>query len=146
MQTTAVPFNIDALITEAINIALGTQKAIYSENLSAQIVTQNNNNSLLLSELTKLVFAGLGIEIEFSGKGVHEKGVIIDMDETRLAEIGLNANFLRFGQTVVKVRPQSTTAEIVYLSGTSQPFAKGADMEEGIVKLIAYHRQILKQV
>jgi GDPmannose 4,6-dehydratase len=45
----------------------------------------------------------LGIEVEFSGKDESERGVIIDVDEERAAELGLNREALKFGQTVVKV-------------------------------------------
>jgi len=54
-------------------------------------------------EFVRLCFAEIGIEIEFSGKDKHEKGVIIDIDDERAAELGLNTDALRFGQTVVRV-------------------------------------------
>ena len=44
-----------------------------------------------------------GVEIEFSGKGNYEKGVVIDLDTERMQELGLNPDNLRFGQTVVRV-------------------------------------------
>ena len=54
-------------------------------------------------DFIKMSFAELGIEIEFSGKDEREKGVIIDIDDQRVQDLGLNADALRFGQTVVKV-------------------------------------------
>jgi len=48
----------------------------------------------------------LGVEIEFSGKDEHEKGVIIDIDDRKAEELGLDKDALRFGQTVVKVEPK----------------------------------------
>ncbi len=53
-----------------------------------------------------MAFAELGVEIEFSGKDEHEKGVVIDIDEQKIEELGLNLDALRFGQTVVKVDPK----------------------------------------
>lgn len=44
-----------------------------------------------------------GIEVEFSGKGAFEKGVVIDIDEEVMQQLGLNPDVLRFGQTVVRV-------------------------------------------
>jgi len=57
-------------------------------------------------EFIRMAFLELGIEIEFSGKGQNEKGVIIDIDEDKIEELGLNREALRFGQTVVKVDPK----------------------------------------
>src|SRR3569833_2686144 len=57
-------------------------------------------------DFIRLSFAELGIEIEFSGRDEYEKGVIIDIDQDRIAELGLNADALRFGQTIVKVDPK----------------------------------------
>jgi GDPmannose 4,6-dehydratase len=54
-------------------------------------------------DFIKLAFGELGIEVEFSGKDDNERGVIIDIDEDRVAELGLNKDALKFGQTVVKV-------------------------------------------
>jgi len=54
-------------------------------------------------EFIKMSFGELGIEIEFSGKDEHERGVIIDIDEQKAAKLGLNLEALKFGQTVVKV-------------------------------------------
>jgi GDPmannose 4,6-dehydratase len=48
-------------------------------------------------------FAELGVEVEFSGKDEQEKGVIIDVDQQKIEELGLNAEALKFGQTIVKV-------------------------------------------
>ena len=56
-------------------------------------------------DFIKMSFAELGVEVEFSGKDQHEKGVIIDVDQQRAEELGLNMDALRFGQTVVKVDP-----------------------------------------
>ena len=37
---------------------------------------------------------------------LHERGVIIDIDQRKIEELGLNAEALKFGQTVVKVDPK----------------------------------------
>jgi len=52
-----------------------------------------------------LAFAELGIEIIFSGKDVNEKGVIIDVDQQKVNELGLNDDVLKQGQTIVRVDP-----------------------------------------
>ncbi|RYE21120.1 MAG: GDP-mannose 4,6-dehydratase, partial [Sphingobacteriales bacterium] len=113
----------------AAKIALGLQSYLYMGNLSAQrdwghakdyveamwlMLQQDVAEDFVIAtgvtttvrEFIKMAFAELGIEIEFSGKDAFEKGVIIDMDESRLHELGLNADALRFGQTVVKVDPK----------------------------------------
>lgn len=53
-------------------------------------------------EQIRLAFIDLGVEVEFSGKGLHERGVVIDVDTDRMTELGLNPDTQRFGQTVVK--------------------------------------------
>ncbi len=110
----------------ASKIALGLQDCLYLGNLSAQrdwghakdyveamwlMLQQDKPEDFVIAtgvtttvrEFVRLCFAEIGIEIEFSGKDKHEKGVIIDIDEERVAELGLNTNALRFGQTVVRV-------------------------------------------
>ena len=57
-------------------------------------------------DFVRMSFAELGIEIEFSGKDEHEKGVIIDIDEEVIKTIGLNSELLKPGQTVVRVDPK----------------------------------------
>ncbi|AMR30473.1 GDP-mannose 4,6-dehydratase [Mucilaginibacter sp. PAMC 26640] len=117
-------------ITRAVTrIALGMQKVLYLGNLSAErdwghakdyvaamwlMLQQEQAEDYVIAtgvttpvrEFVRMAFGDLGIDIEFSGKGANEKGVIIDMDEERIAELGLNADVLRFGQTVVKVDPK----------------------------------------
>ncbi|MBD1394052.1 GDP-mannose 4,6-dehydratase [Mucilaginibacter glaciei] len=117
-------------ITRAVSkIALGLQNVLYLGNLSAQrdwghakdyvaamwmMLQQDVPEDFVIAtgvtttvrEFVKLAFGELGIEVEFSGKNENEKGVIIDIDEQRIMELGLNADALRFGQTVVKVDPK----------------------------------------
>ena len=113
----------------AAKIALGLQKCLYLGNLSAQrdwghakdyieamylILQQDKPEDYVIAtgittpvrDFVKMTFAELGIEVEFSGKDEHEKGVIIGVDENLIAELGLNTTQLKQGQTVVKVDPR----------------------------------------
>ena len=80
-------------------VATGQQECIYTGDLS-EIYPGTN---VTMRDFVRLCFAELGIDIEFSGKDKHEKGVIIDIDEDKIAELGLNSDSLRFGQTVVRI-------------------------------------------
>jgi GDPmannose 4,6-dehydratase len=117
-------------ITRAVSkIALGLQDVLYLGNLSAQrdwghakdyveamwlMLQQDKAEDFVIAtgitttvrEFIKMAFLELGIEVEFSGKDQNEKGVIIDIDEQKVQELGLNPDALRFGQTVVKVDPK----------------------------------------
>jgi GDPmannose 4,6-dehydratase len=113
----------------AAKIALNLQNCLYVGNLSAQrdwghakdyveamwlMLQQDVPEDFVIAtgvtttvrEFIKMAFAELGIEIEFSGKDDNEKGVIIDIDQQKIDELGLNADALKFGQTVVKVDPK----------------------------------------
>src|SRR6185312_9983136 len=113
----------------ACKIALGLQNCLYVGNLSAcrdwghakdyveamwLMLQQDKAEDFVIATgvtttvrgFIRLSFAELGIEIEFSGKDEHEKGVVIDIDEQRMEELGLNPDALKFGQTVVKVDPK----------------------------------------
>jgi GDPmannose 4,6-dehydratase len=113
----------------ASKIVLGLQSCLYVGNLSAQrdwghakdyieamwlMLQQDTAEDFVIAtgvtttvrDFIKMVFAELGVEIEFSGKDEFEKGVIIDVDEQKIEELGLNLDALRFGQTVVKVDPK----------------------------------------
>ena len=57
-------------------------------------------------DFVRMSFAELGIDIEFSGKDEHEKGVIIDIDEQVISKLGLKGENLKPGQTVVRVDPK----------------------------------------
>jgi GDPmannose 4,6-dehydratase len=117
-------------ITRAVaKIALGLQNCLYLGNLSAQrdwghakdyiaamwlMLQQDVPEDYVIAtgvtttvrEFVKMAFAEVGIEIEFSGKNEFEKGVIIDIDQQRVEELGLNSENLKFGQTVIKVDPE----------------------------------------
>ncbi len=113
----------------ASKIVLGLQKCLYMGNLSAKrdwghakdyieamwlMLQQDKAEDFVIAtgvtttvrDFIRMAFGEVGIEIEFSGKDEHEKGVVIDMDEERMHELGLDPEVLRFGQTVVKVDPK----------------------------------------
>jgi len=110
----------------ASRIAMGLQGCLYVGNLSAQrdwghakdyieamwlMMQQDTAEDFVIAtgvtttvrEFIRMAFGELGIEIEFSGKDENERGVIIDVDDEKIAELGLNRDALKFGQTVVKV-------------------------------------------
>lgn len=112
----------------ASKIVLGLQNCLYVGNLSAQrdwghakdyieamwlMLQQDKAEDFVIAtgvtttvrDFIKMSFAELGVEVEFSGKDQHEKGVIIDVDQQKAEELGLNMDALKFGQTVVKVDP-----------------------------------------
>ena len=113
----------------ASKIVLGLQNCLYVGNLSARrdwghakdyieamwlMLQQDKAEDFVIAtgvttavrDFIRMAFAELGIEVEFSGKDEHEKGVVIDIDEERIIELGLNADALKFGQTIVKVDPK----------------------------------------
>lgn len=113
----------------ASKIAMGLQDCLYMGNLSAMrdwghakdyieamwlMLQQEKPEDFVIAtgvtttvrDFVKMAFAELGIEIEFSGKDESERGVIIDIDEERVAELGLNRDALSFGKTVVKIDPK----------------------------------------
>lgn len=116
-------------ITRAVaKIALGLQNMLYLGNLSAQrdwghakdyveamwlMLQQDKPEDFVIAtgitttvrDFVRMSFAEIGVEVEFSGKDEREKGVIIDRDDDRLRELGLNPENIKLGQTVVKVDP-----------------------------------------
>jgi GDPmannose 4,6-dehydratase len=110
----------------AAKIALGLQDCLYVGNLSAQrdwghakdyveamwlMLQQDKAEDFVIAtgvtttvrDFIKMAFNELGIEVEFSGRDEHERGVIIDIDEEKAVELGLNLDVLRFGQTIIKI-------------------------------------------
>jgi len=61
------------------------------------------DSEITTRDFIREAFQENGIEVEFSGKGAFEKGVVIDIDEEVMQQLGLNPDVLRFGQTVVRV-------------------------------------------
>lgn len=110
----------------ASKIALGLQSCLYLGNLSSKrdwghakdyieamwlILQQEKPEDYVIAtgitttvrDFVKMSFLELGIEVEFSGKDENEKGVIIDIDEAKCIELGIDASQLKMGQTIVKV-------------------------------------------
>jgi GDPmannose 4,6-dehydratase len=113
----------------ACRIAMGLQDYLYVGNLSAQrdwghakdyveamwmMLQQDKPEDFVIAtgvtttvrDFIRMAFNELGVEIEFSGKDENERGVIIDIDEQKMEELGLTAESLKFGQTVVKIDKQ----------------------------------------
>ncbi|MEO5911165.1 MAG: GDP-mannose 4,6-dehydratase [Pelobium sp.] len=113
----------------AAKIAMGLQGCLYLGNLSSQrdwghakdyieamwlILQQEKPEDFVIAtgvtttvrEFIRMSFEELGITLEFSGKDENEKGVIIDVDQEKAKELGLNMESLKLGQTVVKVDPK----------------------------------------
>jgi GDPmannose 4,6-dehydratase len=113
----------------AAKIVLGLQNCMYMGNLSAKrdwghakdyieamwlMLQQDKAEDFVIAtgvttsvrDFIRMAFAELGVEIEFSGKDEHEKGVVIDIDQQRIENLGLNPDALKFGQTVVKIDPK----------------------------------------
>lgn len=113
----------------ACKIALGLQNCLYLGNLSAQrdwghakdyieamwlILQQEKPEDFVIAtgvtttvrDFVKMSFAELGIDIEFSGKGENERGVIVGIDVELVKSLGLDENKLFLGTTVVKVDPK----------------------------------------
>lgn len=113
----------------AAKIALGLQSKLFLGNLSAQrdwghakdyveamwlILQQDTPEDFVIAtgvtttvrDFVRLSFGELGVTIEFSGKDEQEKGVVIDRDDERLNELGIDPEGIKLGQTVVKVDPR----------------------------------------
>ncbi|MBE9661344.1 hypothetical protein [Mucilaginibacter myungsuensis] len=89
-----------SIITSVVKVALGLQPIVQVTDLSMPVNIGQEQTEL--RDFIRLAFVALGIDIEFSGKGLHEKGVVVDMDEDTVLSLGLDADQLRFGQTVVR--------------------------------------------
>ncbi|MDP2175109.1 MAG: GDP-mannose 4,6-dehydratase [Bacteroidota bacterium] len=113
----------------ASKIALGLQDKLYLGNLNSQrdwghakdyieamylILQQDKAEDYVIAtgktteirEFARQSFAYLGIEIAFEGKEIQEKGIIQNIDKTRVEELGLNAKSLEIGQSVIHVDPK----------------------------------------
>lgn len=113
----------------AARIALGLQDCLYMGNLSAQrdwghakdyveamwlMLQQDKPEDYVIAtgvtttvrDFIRMAFAELGIEVEFSGKNEHERGVIIDVDYDLAKQFALDTDLLKFGQTIIKIDPK----------------------------------------
>lgn len=117
-------------ITRATSkIALGLQDCLYLGNLSARrdwghakdyieamwlMLQQEKAEDYVIAtgvtttvrEFVRKSFEEIGIEIEFAGKDENERGVVIGHNEERLLALGLTADCMKMGQTVVRVDPR----------------------------------------
>ncbi len=112
----------------AAKIVLGLQKCLYLGNLDAKrdwghakdyveamylMLQQDTPEDFVIAtgittpvrEFVRKAFFELGIEVEFSGKGEAEKGVLIDLDEDRMHSLGIPKPNIAFGSTLIKVDP-----------------------------------------
>ena len=151
-------------ITRAVSrIALGLQQQLFLGNLSAQrdwghakdyveamwlMLQQETPEDYVVAtgvtttvrEFVKRSFAELGITVEFSGKEQQEKGVIIDVDESRLGELGIDPEHIKFGQTVVRVDPmyyRPTEVDLLIGDATKAQTKLGWKPKYGLDELIA---------
>jgi GDPmannose 4,6-dehydratase len=113
----------------ASKIALGLQDKLYLGNLDAKrdwghakdyvkmmwLILQADEpedwviatgETTAVREFVRMAFAYSGIELEFKGEGVDEKGVIKTIDSQRMQELNINNNNLQIGQELVAVDPQ----------------------------------------
>ncbi len=113
----------------ASKIALGLQQCLYLGNLDAKrdwghakdyveamylMLQQDKPEDFVIAtgittpvrEFVRKAFYELGMEVEFSGKGEFEKGVLIDLDLERFASLGLEKPKIPFGSTLIKVDPK----------------------------------------
>ena len=95
---------MNTIYTDAVSSVMqDLQKYVPVNNLNAPI----NETGISTREHIRQAFLDNGVEVEFSGKDPFEKGVVIDIDEEVMQQLGLNPELLRFGQTVVRVEANS---------------------------------------
>lgn len=117
----------------ASKIALGMQSSLYLGNLSAErdwghakdyvramhlILQQDRADDFVIAtgvttrvrEFVRMAFAFIGLELDFRGEGVDEKGVLVAVDKAVFAQrVGaeyLEAIEQRIGEAIVAVDPQ----------------------------------------
>jgi GDPmannose 4,6-dehydratase len=123
------------IVTAVVKIAAGRQECIYLDDLSAPFARTTTR------EFVRLCFAEVGIEIEFSGKNMYEKGVIIDTDEELLLELGLATDGTKFGQTVVRVNTQAGESLLL----REEELQPGEDTELAIKHMLAAELRAVKK-
>jgi len=113
----------------ASKIALGLQEKLYLGNLDAKrdwghakdyvrmmwMILQADEpedwviatgQTTAVRDFIRMSFAYTGIELDFNGEGMDEKGIISSIDTARLQELGISNNDLKIGQEVVAVDPK----------------------------------------
>jgi GDPmannose 4,6-dehydratase len=148
-------------ITRAVaKIALGLQDCLYLGNLSAKrdwghakdyvramylIMQHERADDFVVAtgqmtevrEFTRLAFQEAGVELEFTGKGAEEKGVVKSLDPKKTEEIGKQfglemhlSSKIKTGQTVLQVDPRYfRPAEVEQLLGDPGKAKKDLDWE-----------------
>ena len=105
MDTQPKPsFAIPDICMQIAQLLVGKQACVYVGDLSAEVIQLTGQDSYTLRDWVRACFAQLGMEVEFSGKGKFEKGVLIDLDTNEVEQAGLNPDRVRFGQTLVRVK------------------------------------------
>jgi hypothetical protein len=61
------------------------------------------DSQISIRDIFRLVFDVFGAEIEFCGKGEHERGVIVDYEDDILSLSNINTSKIRLGNTIVKL-------------------------------------------
>ncbi len=110
----------------AAKIAVGIDKNLYLGNMSAKrdwghakdyveamhlILQHNEPDDFVIAtgkttevrEFVRLSFEQLGIELEFKGKGINEKGIIANLNKTTLDSLNIKADHLKKGQVLVEI-------------------------------------------
>lgn len=113
----------------AARIALGLQNSLYLGNIDAKrdwghakdyveamylMLQQQQAEDFVIAtgittsvrEFLRKAFFELGLELEFSGSGQNEKGVLIGFDEARLQSLRIPTDHLKIGKTLLKVDPK----------------------------------------
>ena len=117
-------------ITRAVSkIALGLQDKLYLGNLDAKrdwghakdyvrmmwMILQADEpedwviatgQTTAVRDFVKMAFQYVGIELEFKGEGVDEKGAITSINNARFQELGIDNVTLKVGQEVLAVDPK----------------------------------------
>ena len=113
----------------ASKIALGLQEKLYLGNLDAKrdwghakdyvqmmwMILQANEaedwviatgETTAVRDFVKMAFRYVGIELEFKGEGIDEKGIVASIDTKRFQELKLKEIRLKVGDEVVAVDPK----------------------------------------
>ena len=113
----------------ASKIALGLQDKLYLGNLDAKrdwghakdyvkmmwLILQADEpedwviatgQTTAVRDFVQMAFRYAGIELEFKGEGIDEKGIVKSIDSNRMKELGIENSTLQVGDEVVAVDPK----------------------------------------
>ena len=103
------------------------------------------SDGISLRDVFKIFFEEIGAEMEFCGRGINEKGVIVDFDEDSLSAVGLASPKVRLGNTLVKINEstfkviQPFIADSTNVSNTTiMPGTAMAEIIKDMVKKALY--------